>query len=126
MPWHYAGKEVWVREQGGDVEVRYGAELIARHAPAIRRHQVVTRGQHHEGIPLGNKQTGKMLIHIQQSAPVSRAAAAARLSRLRSAIHEQGRRHDSGEDRLRLSAGGESTLELLLLSERAARRRFVP
>jgi hypothetical protein len=31
---------------------------------------VVTRCEHHEGIPLGNKQTGKMLIHIQQSAPV--------------------------------------------------------
>jgi transposase len=70
VPWRYAGKEVWVREQGRDVEVRCGAELIARHAPAVRRHQVVTRSEHHEGIPLGNKQTGKMLIHIQQSAPV--------------------------------------------------------
>ena len=28
VPWQYAGKEVWVREQGGDVEVRYGAERI--------------------------------------------------------------------------------------------------
>src|SRR5947208_8127150 len=70
VPWRYAGKEVWVREQGRDVEVRCGAELIARHAPAVRRHQVVTRSEHHEGIPLGNKHTGKMLIHIQQSAPV--------------------------------------------------------
>lgn len=70
VPWRYAGREVWVREQGRDVEVRYGAELIARHASAIRRHQVVTRGEHHEGIPLGNKQPGKMLIHIQESAPI--------------------------------------------------------
>src|SRR6185437_1390742 len=30
----------------------------------------VARSEHHEGIPLGNKQTGKTLIHIQQSAPV--------------------------------------------------------
>ena len=40
------------------------------------------------------------------------------LSRLRSAVHEQGRRHYTREDRLRPSAGGESTLEPLLLSER--------
>jgi hypothetical protein len=70
VPWRYAGKEVWVREQERDVEVRCGAELIARHAPAVRRHQVVTRSEHHEGIPLGNKQPGKTLIHMQHSAPV--------------------------------------------------------
>lgn len=70
VPWEYAGKEVWVREQGRDVEVRCGAELIARHVPAVRRHQVITQGEHHEGIPLGNKPPGKTLIHIQQSAPV--------------------------------------------------------
>jgi hypothetical protein len=70
VPWRYAGREVWVREQGPDVEVRYGTELIARHAPAVRRHQVVTRSGHHEGIPLGDKQPGKTLIHIQQSAPI--------------------------------------------------------
>jgi transposase len=70
VPWRYAGREVWVREQGRDVEVRYGTELIARHAPAVRRHQVVTQSEHHEGIPLGNKQPGKTLIHIQQSAPI--------------------------------------------------------
>ena len=70
VPWRYAGKEVWVREQDRNVEVRCGAELIARHAPAVRHHQVVTRREHHEGIPLGNKQTGKTLIHMQQSAPV--------------------------------------------------------
>jgi transposase len=70
VPWQYAGKEVWVREQDRDVEVFCGAELIARHMPAIRRHQTVTRGEHHAGIPLGNKTTGKTLIHIQHSAPL--------------------------------------------------------
>jgi transposase len=69
VPWQFAGKEVWVRQQGHDVEVRCGAELIARHAPAVRRHQIVTRSEHHEGIPLGYKPTGKTLIHIQQNAP---------------------------------------------------------
>jgi transposase len=70
VPWQYVGKEVWVREQNGEVEVRYSAERIALHAPALRRHQVVTRSEHHQGIPLGSPSTGKTLVHIQQGAPV--------------------------------------------------------
>jgi transposase len=70
VPWQYAGKEVWVREQGGAVEVRYSAERIALHAPAQRRHQVVTLSEHHQGIALGGPSTGKTLVHIQQGAPV--------------------------------------------------------
>jgi len=31
---------------------------------------VVTISEHHENIPLGNRVTGKTLIHIQQGAPV--------------------------------------------------------
>ena len=69
VPWPYAGKEVWVREQGGDVEVRYGAERIAQHAPAAQRHQIITQREHHQGIPLGSPRPGKTLIHIQQGAP---------------------------------------------------------
>jgi transposase len=70
VPWQYAGKEVWVRAQGREVEVRYGAERIALHAPAAKRYQVVTQSEHHEGIPLGNRRPGKTLIHMQQSAPI--------------------------------------------------------
>jgi hypothetical protein len=40
------------------------------HAQAVRHHQVVTLNEHHAGISLGNKQNGKTLIHIEQSAPV--------------------------------------------------------
>jgi transposase len=69
VPWLYAGKEVWVRGLGGQVEVRHGAERIAVHDRAMRRHLVITHGQHHAGIPLGIKQSGKTLIHIVQSAP---------------------------------------------------------
>jgi hypothetical protein len=36
----------------------------------VRHHQVVTLSEHHAGIPLGNKQNGKTLIHIERSAPV--------------------------------------------------------
>ena len=70
VPWKYAGKEVWVREHDRKVEVRHGAERIAWHAPAESRHQVITQRDHHEGIPLGSRSTGKTLIHIQQGAPV--------------------------------------------------------
>jgi len=71
VPWQYAGKAVWVRQQGPEIAVHCGAERIAVHAPAERQHQVITRREHHEGIPLGASNSGgKTLIHIQQSAPV--------------------------------------------------------
>ena len=70
VPWLFAGKEVWVRGLDGRVEVRHGAERIAVHDRAMRRHLVVTHSQHHAGIPLGIKQSGKTLIHIVQSAPM--------------------------------------------------------
>jgi len=71
VPWRYAGKAVWVRQQGTEIEVHYGAERIAVHARTERRHQVITRREHHEGIPLGaGSSGGKTLIHIQHNAPV--------------------------------------------------------
>jgi transposase len=71
VPWRFAGKPVWVQQQGAEVEVRYGAERIAVHTVSERRHQVITRREHHEDIPLGAASGGgKTLIHIQQSAPV--------------------------------------------------------
>jgi transposase len=69
VPWQYAGKEVWVREQNSTVEVRHGRERIALHAMATKRHQVITQQQHHQGIPLGSVRTGKTLVHLQQGAP---------------------------------------------------------
>jgi transposase len=70
VPWTYAGKEVWVRDHGPSVEVRYSAERIAVHAPAPRRHQVVTLRHHHVGIPTHTRESAKILIHIVQGAPV--------------------------------------------------------
>src|SRR4051812_39919162 len=70
VPWSYAGKEVWVRDHGPSVEIRYSAERIAVHAPASRRHQVVTLNHHHIGIPPQSRQNVKTLIHIAQTAPV--------------------------------------------------------
>jgi transposase len=70
VPWRYAGKEVWVRDHGPSVEIRYSAERIAVHAPATRRHQVITLTHHHVGIPTHGRQSVKTLIHIAQSAPV--------------------------------------------------------
>jgi len=70
VPWTYAGKQVWVRERSGDVEVHYGYERIAVHGQAPRKHTVVTQPEHHRGIPLGVRRERKILVHIQDTAPV--------------------------------------------------------
>ena len=49
VPRQYVGKEVWVREQGVDVELLFGGQRIAVHARAERRHQITHR-PHHQGI----------------------------------------------------------------------------
>jgi Mu transposase-like protein len=74
VPWQYAGKEVWVREQGPDVEVHYGGQRIAVHARAARRHQVITQPAHHHGIPLGGESSrGKILVQMREAVPAVEA-----------------------------------------------------
>jgi transposase len=74
VPWQYAGKEVWVREQGADVEVHYGGQRIAVHSRAARRHQVITQPAHHHGIPLGSERShGKILVQMRAAAPAVEA-----------------------------------------------------
>jgi transposase len=70
VPWVYAGKEVWVRGRGGSVEIHYGERRIAEHGEAPRRHEVVRNPEHHEGIPLGGRESRKTLVHIRSQAPV--------------------------------------------------------
>lgn len=69
VPWQFAGKEVWVCEHGGRVEIYSGADRIALHDRA-RRHQVVTQAEHHRGIPLSGSRGDKILIHLRETAPV--------------------------------------------------------
>src|ERR1700674_6019701 len=70
VPWQYAGKEVWVREQGVDVEVHHGGQRIAVHSRAAHRHQVMTHPPHHAGIPLGSPRSGgKILVQMRETAP---------------------------------------------------------
>lgn len=71
VPWEYAGRQVWVQPRENSIEVRCGAQRIARHAVAGRKHEVITVAEHHRGIPLGDKHRGgKILVHIQESAPI--------------------------------------------------------
>jgi transposase len=71
VPWQYVGKEVWVREIAGEVDVLDGRARIAAHVRAQRKHEVVTFPAHHQGIPLGARRAdGKILVHLRQSAPV--------------------------------------------------------
>lgn len=70
VPWQYVGKEVWVRQRAGQVEVHYGSERIAVHHPATRKHQVITEAAHHTGIPLsGDRSGGKILVYLREMAP---------------------------------------------------------
>ncbi len=70
VPWQYAGKQVWVREQGNGVEVHYGGQRIALHSRAAHRHQVITYAPHHAGIPLGTQRSGgKILVQMRETAP---------------------------------------------------------
>jgi transposase len=74
VPWHYVGKEVWVREQGTSVEVHYGGERIAVHSRAERKHQVVTEHTHHHGIPMDAPRNGeKILVRMRETAPTVEA-----------------------------------------------------
>jgi len=70
VPWQYAGRSVWVRECGREVEVHYGRERIAIHSQAPRKHAVVTQTDHHRGIPLGGRHERKILVRIQDTAPL--------------------------------------------------------
>ncbi len=70
VPWEYAGRSVWVRERGSNVEVHYGCERIAAHSQARHKYLVVTQPEHHREIPLGARQEHKILVHIRDTAPV--------------------------------------------------------
>jgi transposase len=68
--WKYAGKEVWVRERGSEIEVYCGKERIAVHQQAAGKHQVITQRGHHEGIPSEGQRTGgKILVRLREDSP---------------------------------------------------------
>jgi transposase len=69
VPWQFVGKDVWVCEHAGRVEIYSGAERIALHDRAAR-HQVVTHAEHHRGIPLSGGCGDKILVHLRETAPV--------------------------------------------------------
>lgn len=69
VPWRYAGRDVWVCEHDGRVQIYFGAETIAIHE-RTGRHQVVTQAEHHRGIPLNTPQSDKIVVHLRETAPV--------------------------------------------------------
>jgi hypothetical protein len=69
VPWQYAGRDVWVREQAGQLEIHCGSEKIAVHEPA-ERHRVITHADHHRGIPVGgDRRSDKIVVLIRSAAP---------------------------------------------------------
>jgi transposase len=74
VPWAYAGREVWVRERAGAVEVHCGGERIATHRRAQRKHEIITQHEHHRGIPMSAARSGgKILVHLREMAPAVEA-----------------------------------------------------
>jgi hypothetical protein len=71
VPWQFVGKEVWVREMAGEVDILDGRARIAVQARAQRKHELVTFPPHHHGIPLGaGKADSKILIQVRHGAPM--------------------------------------------------------
>ena len=74
VPWAYAGREVWVRERDGAVEVHCDGERIATHPRAARKHDIITEHEHHRGIPLNaGHGGGKILVRFRDTAPTVEA-----------------------------------------------------
>lgn len=67
VPWAAAGREVWVREMAGRVEISCDHERIAVHSLCADRYQVLTEPQHHRGIPFHaamHRSPGKIAIQV--------------------------------------------------------------
>lgn len=70
VPWVAAGREVWIREVAGWIEIYCGHDRIATHAVCTGRHQVLTHPPHHQGIPFsGTMPRSPAKIAIQVSSP---------------------------------------------------------
>ena len=70
VPWQHAGREVWVREKAGQVEVHWGGEQVATHPLAGGKHRTIVMPDHHSGIPLSApRTTAKIQIHFREMAP---------------------------------------------------------
>lgn len=72
VPWRAAGREVWVREAAGQIEIVREQETLARHELCRGKHQVITLAAHHADMPLsGNGAAGgKTRITLREAGPV--------------------------------------------------------
>jgi transposase len=70
VPWRAAGRQVWVREAEGFLEIVREEETLARHELCRGRHQVLPGGTYHADMPLaGRGSRGKRQIVIRDEAP---------------------------------------------------------
>jgi transposase len=70
VPWRVAGREVFVREADGWIEIVREEETLARHELCRGRHQVLPGGAYHADMPLsGTGSRGKRQIVIHDEAP---------------------------------------------------------
>lgn len=69
VPWQNAGKEVLVREVGGQIEICRENQTLAAHLCCSGSHQLVTVSAHHAGIPTSTANTGKARLSLNVRAP---------------------------------------------------------
>jgi transposase len=70
VPWRIAGRDVFVREAEGFLEIVREEETLARHEICRGRHQVLPGGAYHADMPLsGRGSRGKRQIVIRDEAP---------------------------------------------------------
>jgi transposase len=70
VPWAAAGRDVWIRQIAGRVEIYSDHERLAAHPLCAERYQVLTEPQHHRGMPFqASLPRSSAAIVIQVSSP---------------------------------------------------------
>jgi len=70
VPWRAAGREVFVREADGKVEIVREQEVLACHTLCSGHHQVIPGGAYHADMPLsGAGKQGKRQVVVREAAP---------------------------------------------------------
>ncbi len=70
VPWAAAGRDVWIREIAGRVEISGAHGRLAVHPLCTDRYQVLTQPQHHQGMPFrGPMRLSPAKIAIQVGSP---------------------------------------------------------
>jgi transposase len=70
VPWRVVGREVWLQEVDGQLQISREGERLALHSLCTGRHQVITVAGHHQDMPMESQsRRGKVQIVLRERAP---------------------------------------------------------